>query len=83
VKHHFQGNLIIVSANGKYSLLTDSSKVYINGVEDNGGFKTGTRMCLLVNPKTPRLSMLHISPGRVSCILLQMHPNPICTIFST
>jgi hypothetical protein len=33
------------------------------------------------NPKTPGLSILHISPGRVSCFLPQIHPDPICIFY--
>jgi hypothetical protein len=35
----------------------------------------------LLNPKAPRLSILHISPRRVSCFLPQVHPNPICIFY--
>jgi hypothetical protein len=34
-----------------------------------------------LNPKAPGLSILHISPGRVSCFLPQMHPDPICIFY--
>ncbi len=41
-----------------------------------------TVCCILVfNPKTPGLSILHISPGRVSCFLPQMHSDPICIFY--
>jgi hypothetical protein len=34
------------------------------------------------NPKTPGLTIhMYISPGRVSCLLPQMHPDPICIFY--